>query len=168
MYCTPSDYTQLYPAQLHRNKSHAHWLRWVCFLWLTGNEPVVSELHPRSEGQLWLPVFGELCSWCPRAPLDFWPSEQTAAGERGVKMSVRFLIDKAFKEFRGQDITLVRTQFTRSFECVSLCLPIAALVTDYRGGLGLTRLSVTQNIYRSYLLSTYERKWRCSVSLRTL
>lgn len=68
-------------------------------------EVSLSSIHV-GRGQLWLLVFGEPCSWCPRAPLDFWLSEQTAAGERGVKMSERFLIDKTFKEFGGRDITL--------------------------------------------------------------
>lgn len=40
------------------------------------------ESHPLLSGPVVAPVFGEPCSWCPWAPLDFWLSEQTAAGKK--------------------------------------------------------------------------------------
>lgn len=38
------------------------------------------------------PVLWEPCSWCPQVTLDFWLSEQTAAGQQGVKSSAHLLI----------------------------------------------------------------------------
>lgn len=60
------------------------------------------ESYPLLSGPVVAPVIGELCSWCPRAPLDFWLSEQTAAGKQGVKLSAHFLIGP--KEIRGGHI----------------------------------------------------------------
>lgn len=38
------------------------------------------------------PVLREACIWCPQVTLDFWLSEQTAAGQQGVKLSAHLLI----------------------------------------------------------------------------
>lgn len=55
----------------------------------TGGQWVISPLR---WGQLWHQSSGELCSWCPQVTLDFWLSEQTAAGQQGVKLSAHLLI----------------------------------------------------------------------------
>lgn len=55
----------------------------------TGEQWVIS---PLCRGQLWHQPSGEPCSWCPQVTLDFWLSEQTAAGQQGVKLSAHLLI----------------------------------------------------------------------------
>lgn len=45
-----------------------------------------------SLGPVVAPVLWETCSWCPQVTLDFWLSEQTAAGQQGVKLSAHLLI----------------------------------------------------------------------------
>lgn len=49
------------------------------------------ESHPLLSGPVVAPVFGEPCSWCPCAPLDFWLSEQTAAGKRKRQVVCKIL-----------------------------------------------------------------------------
>lgn len=51
----------------------------------------VSDL-PSAPRTVVAPVLWESCSWCPQVTLDFWLSEQTAAGQRGVKLSAHLLI----------------------------------------------------------------------------
>lgn len=55
----------------------------------TGEQWVISPLR---WGQLWHQSSGEPCSLCPQVTLDFWLSEQTAAGQQGVKLSAHLLI----------------------------------------------------------------------------
>lgn len=56
------------------------------------------ESHPLLSGPVVAPVFGEPCSWCPWAPLDFWLSEQTAAGKKR-----RQVVCKILCEARGSE-----------------------------------------------------------------
>lgn len=72
------------------------------------------ESYPLLSGPVVAPVFGELCSWCPQAPLDFWLSEQTAAGKQGVKLSAHYL--KRPKEIKPK-VDTDDTQCFKSHVC---------------------------------------------------